>query len=89
MWIRVRTPELKHNISIPVPLGLAGAAVSLVPDRVLARNRAGMPEEMRYLLTKPFLRQVMKALKESVRDYRGLEIVHVESTGGEQVSITL
>ena len=89
MWIKVCTPELKRNIAIPVPLGLAGAAVALVPDGVLAQSRASMPVEMRYLLTKPFLRQVLKALKQSVRDYKGLEIVHVESAGGDGVSITL
>lgn len=89
MWIKVRTPELRRNISIPVPLGLAGAAVSLVPERVLAQSREAMPEELQYLLTKPFLRQVMRALKESIRDCKGLEIVHVESAGGEVVSITL
>lgn len=89
MWIRVRTPELRRNISIPVPLGLAGTAVNLVPERALAQSREAMPEEMQYMLTKPFLRQVIKALRGSLRDCRGLEIVHVESAGGEVVSITL
>ncbi|MDE6107257.1 MAG: hypothetical protein K2F83_01095 [Oscillospiraceae bacterium] len=89
MWIKVRTPELRRNISIPIPLGLAGAAVSLVPERVLAQSRDSMPEEMQYMLTKPFLRQVLRALRQSLRGYKGLEIVHVESTGGEVVSITL
>lgn len=89
MWIKVRSPEIRRNISIPVPLGLAGAAVSLVPEHVLAQNRAEMPEKMQYLLTKPFLRQVIKALRGCLRDCKGLEIVHVESAGGERVSIIL
>lgn len=89
MWIKVRSPEMKRNISIPIPLGLAGAAVDLTPEWVLAQSRAEMPEEMQYLLTKPFLRQVIKALRGSLRDHKGLEIVHVESAGGERVSITL
>lgn len=89
MWIKVRTPELRRNISIPIPLGLAGTVVSLVPEGLLAQSRDSMPEEMQYLLTKPILRQIMKALKKSIRDCKGLEIVHVESAGGEVVSITL
>lgn len=89
MWIKVRSPEMRRNISIPIPLGLAGAAVSLVPEGVLAQSRDQMPEEMRYLLTKPFLRQAVRALRGCLRGYRGLEIVHVESAGGERVSICL
>ena len=89
MWIKVRSPEMRRNISIPIPMGLAGAAVSLVPEWVLAQSRDSMPEEMQYMLTKPFLRQVIRALRGSLRDHKGLEIVHVESAGGEVVSITL
>lgn len=89
MWIKVHAPELKHNISIPVPLGLAGTVVGLVPEWVLAQNLAGMPEEFQTILTKPFLRRILRECGHTLRKYKGLEIVHVESADGTLVSIRL
>lgn len=87
MWIKVRTSELKRNISIPIPLGLAGTVVNLIPERVLARARADMPEEFRDLLTKRVLSDLIWECRRTLGEYKGLELVHVESANGELVSI--
>lgn len=89
MWIKVHTPELKCNISVPIPLGLAGTAVNLIPQRLLAQSRAEMPEEFQTILTKPFLRKILRECGHILREYKGLEVVRVETADGEQISITL
>ena len=81
MRIVVRTPELRWPIRVPIPLSMAGMAVSFIREK--------SPPELRELLTKPMLRYLVGECVHTLKEYRGLEIVHVESAGGETVSITL
>lgn len=89
MWVRVSTPELKRNISMPVPLGLATTVVRLVPERVLAQGRETMPPELQDLLTKKTICRLIGECRNSLKQYKGLELVHVETADGEKVSITV
>lgn len=89
MRIVVRTPELRWPIRVPIPLSMAGMAMSFIPERTLAQAREKSPPELRELLTKPMLRYLVGECVHTLKEYRGLEIVHVESAGGETVSITL
>ena len=89
MRVIVRTPDLRWPIRVPIPLGMAGTVVNFIPERTLARAREKVPPELRELLTKPMLRYLVGECVHVLKEYRGLEIVHVESGDGEQVSITL
>ena len=43
MRIVVRTPELRWPIRVPIPLSMAGMAVSFIPERTLAQAREKSP----------------------------------------------
>lgn len=87
MWVRIYSPE--HHISIPIPLCLGGLVVRLIPESMLAQSRESTPEALRPLLTKPALRVLLRACRRGLKGYKGLELVHAESAGGESVSIRL
>ena len=89
MRVIVRTPDLRWPIRIPIPLGMAGTVVNFIPERELEKAREKAPAEFRALLTKPMLRCLVGECAHTLKEYRGLEIVHVESTDGDMVSITL
>ena len=89
MRVLVRTPDLRFPIWVPIPLGLAGAAVSIIPEQTLAEVRADLPQGVQPLLTKPMLKKLVKECAHVLKGYRGLEVVHVESADGTLVSIHL
>ena len=89
MRVIVRTPDLRWPIRVPIPLSMAGTVVNFIPERVLVRAREKAPAEFRELLTKPMLRYLVGECVHTLKEYRGLEIVHVESADGDTVSITL
>lgn len=89
MRVIVRTPDLRWPIRVGIPLGLAGAVVGFIPERELEKARMKAPPEFRELLTKPMLRYLVRECVHTLKEYRGLEIVHVESADGDTVSITL
>ena len=89
MRVIVRTPDLRWPIRFPIPLGMAGMAVNLIPERELEKAREKAPPELRGLVTKPMLRYLVGECVHVLKEYRGLEIIHVESADGDIVSITL
>lgn len=89
MRVIVRTPDLRWPVRVPIPLSMAGTVVNFIPERELEKAREKAPPEFRALLTKPMLRYLVGECVHTLKEYRGLEIVHVESTGGDMVSITL
>lgn len=89
MRVVVRTPDLRWPIRVPIPLSMAGVAVNFIPERELEKAREKAPAEFRALLTKPMLRYLVGECVHTLKEYRGLEIVHVESADGDIVSITL
>lgn len=89
MRVIVHTPDLRWPVRIPIPLGMAGTVVNFIPERILTQAREKAPPELRKLLTRPVLRYLIGECVHVLKEYRGLEIIHVESAEGELVSITL
>ena len=89
MRVLVRAPDLPFPIRIPIPLGLAGVAVSFIPEKTLEKARKDVPPAFQGLITKPMLKLLVGECTHILKEYKGLEIVHVESTDGTWVSITL
>lgn len=102
MTIRVRETGGGRRITVPCPIGLARFVVALIPQRVFDNMMANagdrIPEEDReearramsgLSLDKGMLLDILDAVGDVAREYKGLEIVHVESAGGERVSIVL
>ncbi len=100
MVIRVRGEG--KNITVPCPLGLARFVVWCIPqrafDRMVERSEEEIPEEDRaeaeqaiaaVPMDKRFVLDLLDVVVEVAREFKGLEIVHVESADGENVSIVL
>ena len=89
MRVLVRAPDLRFPIRIPVPLGLAGVAVSFIPEKTLEKARKDVPPAFQGLLTKPMLKFLVGECTYILKEYKGLEVIHVESVDSTFVSITL
>lgn len=102
MVVRVRDGETGRRITVPCPLGLARFVVALIPQRVFDNmmENAGdrIPQEDReeaqmamsgLSLNKRTVLDILDAVGDVAREFKGLEIVHVESADGDRVSICL
>ena len=89
MRVLVRDPDMPFPIRIPIPLGMAGVAVNFIPERILEKAKRDVPPAFQGLVTKPMLKYLVGECAYILKEYKGLEIVHVESTDGTWVSITL
>lgn len=87
MRITVRSGHTK--LFLPVPLALADTAVSLLPDSAVEDMKKSLPLSYQELITKKNLRLVIRECRAVLKEYRGLEIVHVEDHNGTFVSIRL
>ena len=89
MRITIRSGHTK--LFLPVPLALADTAVSLLPDSAVEdmKKSLTLPPQYQGLVTKKNLRLVIRECRAVLKDYRGLEIVHVEDHNGTFVSIRL
>ena len=87
MKVKVRTSEIW--LSIPVPLGMAGAALRMVPESVFEKMRKDVPEPYNALVTKPVIQMLCEDCIDILKENKGLEIVHVEAVDGTFVSIRL
>ena len=75
------------TIRVPVPLGLAGGIISLLPDAAFRQMRENTPEPYRQYVSKPFITFLCNECLGSLKECKGLEIVHVEAADGTYVSI--
>ena len=89
MRVLVRSPEMPFPLRIPIPLGMAGTVVNFIPERVLEKAKRDVPPNFQGLLTKPVLKFFVGECAHILKEYKGLEIIHVESTDGTLVSIIL
>lgn len=97
MVIRVREAGKARGFTVPCPLGLVRLVVAVIPQRVFDRiaekaeeDREKAGEAMDELpLSKGLALDLLAAVTEVGRAFKGLEIVHVESRDGAVVSITL
>lgn len=87
MRIIVRSKEVK--LWLPIPLSLASAAVSLLPESVIVRIRKPLPPPYHDLITKRLLQELVRECRFTLKQYRGLEIIHVEAQDGTFVSVRL
>lgn len=87
MRIIVRSKGVR--LWLPVPLSLAAASVRLLPGSVLEEMRASVPRPYDVFVTKDFLLEIMSECRSILKQYKGLEIVHVETRDGAYVSIRL
>ena len=89
MRVLVRSPEMPFPLRLPIPLGLVGVAVNFIPERALMEARADLPSEFQGLLTKAMLKTLLGQCAHLLKEYKGLEVIHVETHEGELISITL
>lgn len=89
MRITIRTEYFPWPLVIPLPLGLVGVVVHVLPERIFASARANLPEACGTYVTKPMLREIFWVSRNILREYEGLEILSVMSSDGESVTITL
>lgn len=87
MRVIVRSDGVR--LRLPIPLSVASAAVSLLPEAALTDFRNSVPAPYNELVTKEFLRDLVRQCRSLFRQYKGLEIVHVETKDGTFVSIRL
>lgn len=77
MRVSMRSKELKFKLTLPVPLSMGGIVIKCIPKSKLSN------EEKKIVL------KLFKGVKGTLKEYRGLKIVEVESQSGEYISITL
>lgn len=77
MRVSMRSKELKFKVTLPVPLSMGGIVIRCIPKEKLSNEQ------------KKIALQIFKGLKGTLKAYRGLKIVEVESQSGEYISITL
>lgn len=87
MKIHIRTTGFKMRL--PIPIGLVGTAIRLMPQSALLEMRKSVPEPYWNMLTKEFLYFIYKECRDILREYHGIEIIHVEASDGTYVSIKL
>ena len=75
MIVSIKSKEL--NITLPVPLSMGGIIIRCIPKKQLNYQQ------------KIIALQLFKAIKCSLKGYKGLKIVEVISQSGEHITITI
>lgn len=84
MKIRVRTEEFRMTLFIPAFWILGSPLAHWILNRVGKRLPVGFPP-----LTAEQRKSLRKTLKRCKKQYKGLTLAEVESSNGDQVTITL
>lgn len=87
MIVKIKTPELR--LFLPVPLGLVGFVIRLLPERVFAELCADVPAPYNALLSKESIRLLLAECLSFFKENKGLEVVHVEAQDDTFISIKL
>lgn len=87
MRVIIRSKDVK--LWLPVPLRLSAIAVDLLPATALENIRKSVPAPFDELITKENLREIIQECIFVLKQYRGLEIVHVEARDGAYVSVRI
>ncbi len=74
---------------MPVPVGMIGFVVRMVPDKVFEDMRNRTPEPYDCLITKENIRMILEESVDVLKENKGLEFLHVEAADGTFVSIRL
>ncbi len=94
--MKVRIHAESRRFTVTCPLGLARFVVWCIPQRVFDKmveqeddndpeSKGGMP----FPLDKAFVLEMLDEVRDISKEFKGLEIVHVQSADGEEVSIQL
>lgn len=65
------------NLTLPIPLSMGGVAIRCLPNKIINNQE------------KKIALQLFKTVKGSLKGYKGLRIVEVESQNGEHITITI
>ncbi len=65
------------NLTLPIPLSMGSVAIRCIPKKYLNNQQ------------KKIALQLFKAVKGSLKDYKGLKIVEVVSQNGEYISVKI
>lgn len=87
MRIVIRSEGVK--LWLPLPLSLATVAIGLLPESVFSEMRSSVPESCHSMITKKCFREIVRECRSTFKQYKGLEILHVETQDGTFVSIRL
>lgn len=87
--MRVRVKSQKVNLWLPVPLGMVGVVLRLLPESVFGEMGKELPEEYKPLVSKQTALMVWGECREALLECRGLEVVRVEAKDGTRVSIKI
>ncbi len=87
MKVKIRTEGVR--LSMPVPVGMAGFVIRLLPDRAFGEMRKNTPEPYRDLITKKNINMILRECLDISKENKGLEVVHVETKDGTFVSVKL
>lgn len=74
---------------IPAPAALVGPAIKLVPGKTFERLGASLPPVCGSFMTKDAVSMLWAECLETIKENKGLKIVHVEAQDGTYVSIKL
>lgn len=87
MKIRVRTEQVRFTFAVPVRL--AGWAVKRVPEAVFFNLQQKIKAPYNQLATRKNVGILIEACLDILIQNRGLEIVRVNTSGGDFISIVL
>ena len=89
MKLRIRPRAGKPVVTLPLPFGLAGAALALAPGAAFERAAKEIPPPYNVLVTKKTISLLYEAFRDIHKSYKGLEIPHVETRDGALISFQL
>lgn len=75
MIVSIKSEEF--NLTLPVPLFMGGLIIRCIPKKQLNNHE------------KKIALQLFKAVKGSLKVYKGLKVVEVVSQSGEHITITI
>lgn len=73
MIVSIKSKEL--NLTLPMPLFMGSVIIRCIPQRQLNRQQ------------KKIALQLFKAVKSSLKGYKGLKVVEVVSQSGEHITV--
>ncbi len=79
----------KTSLSMPVPMNMATFAIKKIPDSVLERFRAKLPNEYANALCKENLIFIFEECRPELEKFKGLEIINARKKDGTLVSVIL
>lgn len=75
MIVSIKSKEL--NLTLPVPLSMGSIVIKCIPKKQLNNQQ------------KKIALKLFKALKGSLKGYKGLKVVEIISQNGEHITVTI